>query len=122
MSRRFPRGLVIFCTGNLFFLYINFGKNINFTSLSQGTCPGDFRMTLSFLCKFRGKNHVHEPRRAQNGRNLTKLLPFVTSVTLSNTYVTHVNSVTFVTSLLLEFVICEIFISLKTLVIFVTML
>jgi uncharacterized membrane protein len=33
MSRRFPRGLAIFCTGELLFLYINFGKNINFTNL-----------------------------------------------------------------------------------------
>jgi hypothetical protein len=28
---------------------------------TQRTCPGDFRMALSFLCKFRGKNHVQEP-------------------------------------------------------------
>jgi hypothetical protein len=39
-----------------------------------------------------------DSRRAQTGRNLTKHLPFVTSVTLSNTYITHVNSVSFVTS------------------------
>jgi hypothetical protein len=30
-------------------------------ALTQGTCPGYFRMALSFLCKFRGKIHVHEP-------------------------------------------------------------
>jgi hypothetical protein len=30
-------------------------------ALYKGICPGDFRMALSFLCKFRGKNHVHEP-------------------------------------------------------------
>jgi hypothetical protein len=49
---------------------------------------------------FNERNPHMTPRRAQNGRNLMKHLPFVTRVTLNNTYVTHVNSVTFVTSLL----------------------
>jgi hypothetical protein len=33
MSMRFPRGLVSFCTTDLFFLYVNCVKNIIFTSL-----------------------------------------------------------------------------------------
>jgi hypothetical protein len=109
MSRKFPRGLVTFCNGDLFFLYVNFGKNIIFTSLpfknhlmnsvansilynligsslhmirlkalTQGTCPGDFRMAgslssdLLFLYINFGKNF-----------NFTSL-PFKSHLTNSN--------------------------------------
>jgi hypothetical protein len=34
-------------------------------ALNEGICPGDFRMALSFLFIFRGKNHVHEPTSQQ---------------------------------------------------------
>jgi len=46
MSRRFPHGLVIFCTGDLFFLYVNFGKKHH---IHEPTIQKPFDQ---FRCKF----------------------------------------------------------------------
>jgi hypothetical protein len=61
MSRRFPRGLVIFCTGDLFFIYINFGKKIIFTSLPFKSHWTNFNAN-SILYNFRGYSlHMKRP-------------------------------------------------------------